>query len=557
MSRGARHNYPNIWLRVLLVGGVASVALIVAATVRLAQGNRAVTAVALKEYGGFAAGSYREHLVSYLRHSVSEVLGAVNHGDGRHVSRPVLGAPDLGAHLPVSRDCMCREPRRGPMPKRFFGFTLGVDTLAVGDDANGPRRGWITQQGGVAALSNAKAFGRIHTTAANRVRRPADPSWDYDLVVAEHADSLRFVALRGMPTEWGDTVVYAAEFDAAAVDTIFRAVLHDPGLLPASLTRGLPNDAVIDLEVLDFDWRVVFRSRQDVTWRASSLNMLPKRFASMHVRAQIRPDVQESLLIGAAPAQLRFMLMLLLLALGITVVAAVQLRRDVRFAADRASFVASVSHELRTPLTQVRLVLDTLRMGRATNDEMRKWSLELADREVLRLQHLVEGLLRFTRGGQKDEPRLRQEVVAEVRQVAKEFEPLAAPRGITIEVQAPEVAIHASLQAGALRQVLLNLLDNAVKYGRDRTPVTVDIVGTDTRVTIAVRDRGPGVAGEERARIWRAFERGDQAKTRGVGGSGIGLTIVRDIVEAHVGRVWVEDATGGGARFVIELPAVA
>jgi signal transduction histidine kinase len=113
------------------------------------------------------------------------------------------------------------------------------------------------------------------------------------------------------------------------------------------------------------------------------------------------------------------------------------------------------------------------------------------------------------------------------------------------------------MQQGALRQLLLNLLDNAVKYGRDHGVVTVRVTSRDGGgARIAVSDAGPGVPAADREKIWRAFERGGAARAHAAGGSGIGLTIVRQIAEEHGGRAWVEEADGGGARFVVDVGAV-
>jgi signal transduction histidine kinase len=112
----------------------------------------------------------------------------------------------------------------------------------------------------------------------------------------------------------------------------------------------------------------------------------------------------EAILIGGVPeSRVPILLVILVLAIGLTTVAAVQLRREVRFAAERAGFVANVSHELRTPLSQIRLVLDTLKLGRIDEPAARNQALQVADREALRLQHLVEGVLRFTRGTRPNE----------------------------------------------------------------------------------------------------------------------------------------------------------
>jgi signal transduction histidine kinase len=249
------------------------------------------------------------------------------------------------------------------------------------------------------------------------------------------------------------------------------------------------------------------------------------------------------------------LLVILVLAIGLTILAAVQLRREVRFAAERAGFVANVSHELRTPLSQIRLVLDTLKLGRGEDPATREQALQVADREALRLQHLVEGVLRFTRGTRPDEsPRVEMDAVQEVRSVIDEFTPLATPHRMSVTLEAP-AAIRVRLQRGALRQILLNLLDNAMKYGGDGTEVHVHLSQpTGGGVRLRVDDNGPGVPARERERIWQPFVRGGAAHERAAGGSGIGLTIVREIATEHGGRTAVDAAPGGGARFIVDLP---
>jgi signal transduction histidine kinase len=138
--------------------------------------------------------------------------------------------------------------------------------------------------------------------------------------------------------------------------------------------------------------------------------------------------------------------------------------------------------------------------------------------------------------------------------VIEEFSPLAAPHRMTVMLEGSPSA-RVRLKRGALRQVLLNLLDNAMKYGGDGTLVRVEVTalrGSGARVV--VDDNGPGVPAAERERIWKPFERGGAARTRAAGGSGIGLTIVHEIAQEHGGRAWVESAPSGGARFVVELP---
>lgn len=560
----ARPRSAVLWLELLLVGALASVVLILAQTVRATGSSRIVAERALHDYAGFAAWSYREHLVTAMREAIDEVLGPVNHGEGLHTSPKIPPAGDLGHYLPWDQKCECHRPRHGPLPERYIGFTLGSDTLGIGVNlAPAGSPGWLVdppldKPRAILAAGYAPAeVTWINSLLSGVARRQPRSNWGYDLIVARRDGAARVFATRSMPTTWGDTIVYAVEYPAAAVDAMLRGVLMSSDLLPPSLVAGRPNESVLDLEVSDSGGTPLFRTEDATPWDLDARSTLPESFGSLGVRAQLRPQLAGALLIGGTPRSgLPLLLSLLVLSVGLTIFAAVLLRREVRFASERAEFVANVSHELRTPLTQVRLVLDTLRLGREGGPEARAKALGIADRELLRLQHLVEGVLRFTRGKRSDDPpRIATDVSSEVRAVATEFQPLAEARDVTLAVVA-NGPVPATLQQGAFRQLLLNLLDNAVKYGGDRSTVTIAVTtGERGGARIAVSDAGPGVPVADRERIWRPFERGAAARSHAVGGSGIGLTIVRQIAEEHGGRAWVDDAPGGGARFIVDLPA--
>jgi signal transduction histidine kinase len=115
--------------------------------------------------------------------------------------------------------------------------------------------------------------------------------------------------------------------------------------------------------------------------------------------------------------------------------------------------------------------------------------------------------------------------------------------------------VHAVADRSALRQMVLNLLDNAVKYGPSVQTVTVGTSSDGARVRVWVDDEGQGIPARERERVWDSFYRLDRDASSSVAGSGIGLYVVRELARLHGGDAWVEDAPGGGARFVIELDA--
>ena len=562
MAFSRRSRPATLWLQILLVGGLACAVIVLVQVYRLQVSNWSVVERALRDYSTFAAWSYGQHLTSRVRESVDELLGAVNHGDGLHTSPRIPDARDMGHFIPMDIECNCHRPDHGPMPLHYFGFTLGSDTVSIGMNLAEPSlRGWLADSADsramhVPAMRMARDEAEWLNGLLSNVARGPATEWGYHLIIERRNDRLRFLAARTMPTQWGDTVVYAFEYPPESLDSIFTSVLNASDLLPASVVAGRENNDVLDVEVADGAGAPLYSTIGSRRFDVEGTSNLPPSYAGLRIRAQLRFEMAEEILIGGVPeSRVPILLVILLLAVGLTVLAAVQLRREVRFAAERAGFVANVSHELRTPLSQIRLVLDTLKLGRGEEPGTREQALQVADREALRLQHLVEGVLRFTRGTRPNEtPRVATDAAEEAKAVIGEFSPLAAPHRMTVTLDAPQ-PVPSHLQRGALRQILLNLLDNAMKYGGDGTVVSVHVSGIPGGgARLRVDDNGPGVPVKERDRIWRPFERGGVARERAAGGSGIGLTIVREIAEEHGGRAWVESVAGGGASFNVELP---
>jgi len=229
------------------------------------------------------------------------------------------------------------------------------------------------------------------------------------------------------------------------------------------------------------------------------------------VRAQIRAAMADQLVIGGLPrSRLPFLLALLGIAAALSFVAVAQLRREGELSRLRADFVANISHELRTPLAQMRLYLETLRLGRFTTEAQRAWSLDNVERETTRLGHLVERVLRFSRGERAaPDPRQATDVSTELQRIVAEFQPLADARGAKLVAEIDAVP-HVALQPDALRHIALNLLDNAVKYGPRGQTVRVKLArgnggmrewGNADTVRLEISDEGPGIPVPERERV--------------------------------------------------------
>jgi signal transduction histidine kinase len=242
-------------------------------------------------------------------------------------------------------------------------------------------------------------------------------------------------------------------------------------------------------------------------------------------------------------------------------IALLQVRRGRELARLRSRFVASVSHELRTPLAQISMFSETLLLGRERSTEEGQQFLSVIFREARRLSHLVESVLQFSRSeaatGTATLRLEERDVAVEVSDAVRAFTPLAAAAAVEVHTELTDGSI-ARIDAGALRQVIVNLLDNAVKFGPEHQRVTVNVGRTRDDVVIAVTDEGPGIPASERRKAFLPFVQVASSQSRTTTGAGIGLSVVADLVAAQNGRVWIESGPAGrGARVVVALPAVA
>ncbi|MBK8479608.1 MAG: sensor histidine kinase [Proteobacteria bacterium] len=232
------------------------------------------------------------------------------------------------------------------------------------------------------------------------------------------------------------------------------------------------------------------------------------------------------------------------------------LRRTARLAEMQTDFIANVSHELRTPLAGIRLLVETLTLGRAPAPEQRNAVLNRLAAEVHRLEDLVARILSWRRlesGAavlQREPLQLAPLVEEAVAAVLAQTTAGPAPR-LEVDLAAELPPIDGDREA--LLAALRNLLHNAIKFGADRGPVRIEARGVAGEVVVAVRDQGPGIPPSERKRIFERFYRvpaHDPARQ----GTGLGLAIVRRVVQGHRGRLRVESEQDAGTTFTMHLP---
>jgi signal transduction histidine kinase len=281
---------------------------------------------------------------------------------------------------------------------------------------------------------------------------------------------------------------------------------------------------------------------------------LDKAFGGIAVDVGLRDAGLHVLVPGGVPRQRGWeFLGLFTLAVALVASSTLLLRREEQLARTRANFVSGVSHELRTPLAQIRMFAEMLLLGRVRTEADRRRSLEIIDTEARRLSQLVDNVLQVARSenGHLHVNPIAMRLAPVVRECVESFTVLAQARGIEFRAELQEDLV-APVDSAALRQIVLNLMDNAAKYGPDGQRVVVGLALFDNRARIWVDDEGSGIPARERERVFDPFYR--IRDSHHATGSGIGLAVVRELVALHGGDAWIEDAPVAGARVVVQFP---
>jgi signal transduction histidine kinase len=433
-----------------------------------------------------------------------------------------------------------------------------------GSGADAELRGWLTSDFLEEARATAESFGfsaTVETQAGANGRIIA--RWaefpDHVLRASPVPDDTSLVVVYTAVRRDERQHLYGFVLDLPAYG---RALIEDaiagPPLLPPSLAGPSRDDQVLSLAAWTLAGDTIFRTSGATTAGTEVVDTLRLDAGPLVAGLALHTGMASRLVIGGLPAS-RFPLLLGTFGLTLILIgiAALQFRRQQELFRLRADFVSGVSHELRTPLAQIRLFADLLASGRLDHSH-RERSLRILTEESQRLTYLVENVLRFSRSERLTEriSPVSTPIAPMLREIVDDFRPLARSREVEIDL-AVQADVQATLDADAIRQVLLNLLDNAVKYGPrgQRVEVRAGLEGESLR--IEVDDRGPGIPGSERRRIWEPYRRLDREVEAATGGSGIGLAVVRELVSLHGGSAEVLDRPGGGSRFVIVLPGAA
>jgi signal transduction histidine kinase len=233
--------------------------------------------------------------------------------------------------------------------------------------------------------------------------------------------------------------------------------------------------------------------------------------------------------------------------------------REMALARLKSDFVSNVSHELRTPLSLIRLYAETLELGRLPNQEKREEYYRIIRKESERLTALINNILDFSRieAGRREYEFRETDIAELVRNTLESYRYQIEQHGFKYEEQIAEDLPPVRVDREAIARSLLNLVNNALKYSQQEKYLGVNLYRSNGSVKLEVVDHGIGISRPEQHKIFEKFYRVGDPLVHNTKGSGLGLSLVRHIVEAHGGEVSVESAPGQGSKFVIALPVNA
>ena len=222
----------------------------------------------------------------------------------------------------------------------------------------------------------------------------------------------------------------------------------------------------------------------------------------------------------------------------------------------KSYFMSTVSHEFKSPLTSIRQMAEMLVRGRVPSQEKQQKYHTAILQQSERLSHLIDNILDFSKmeEGQKNFRFEKANVAPVVKDMVESFRNLTSDMGFQINLDIKDPLPDMVFDREAMEQVIHNLIDNACKYSDESKLVEVQLYPKGNNVVISVRDQGIGIRKEDHDKIFSRFYRAGEELTQTVKGSGIGLTIVKQIVEAHKGKITLESSPGKGSIFTIILP---
>jgi signal transduction histidine kinase len=411
-------------------------------------------------------------------------------------------------------------------------------------------------------------------TSRSLIRDPGSPEWG-----AAHAAAANWIAMIMTDTVPETTRMTVDERDprnriivkpivnpasrvvgvaGMIVDEAIFKEKYLPEAIRAPLKKYFPyNSDEVIVTMLDSNERVIFWNQRFEGMAYEVGGIFPFIFTDYYLGARMRTMTEDQSARRYFLINLSISFVTALVLIGAIFYALRTASRAIKLSQMKSDFVSNVSHELRTPLASIRVFGEFLKLGRVSEEQKIREYGEYIETESRRLTQLINNILDFSKieSGQKTYQFESADVTRIVEATLKTFEVRLEQTGFRIDfTPSPEPLPCAIIDPEAIAQALLNLLDNAVKYSGHSKQISVRIAQRGDFIAVSVVDRGIGIAGEDREKVFEKFYRVSTGLVHDVKGSGLGLSIVKHIIDAHKGRVTVDGTPEGGTDFTFFLP---
>lgn len=533
---------PGLLGAVLFVATIGLAAALAYQAARAAASHRAAAEASLSHHATIAAWRFSREGRSWVGFGMENAGNLLLQESAR---RETLPGPEVLRRLLAERECDCVTAGFSRTVFRVLNEPNPV-LIELGEPLSVPGRQALLAAAVAAAADTASRQGprqwQILPPGEPRLKRATDV-----VLLWKVGDRQR-----------GVRAVYGMVVEPEQIARPLRGALGDAQFFPPSLIPEQTADSLVRIEVSGPNRQPIFEAGP-ATRSFLGTDTLGRAYGNLTVTAAIDPAAAQLLIAGGLPAsRAPTIVALLALALAMGGASLLLLRREHRLTRLREDFVSGVSHELRTPLTQIRILSELLESEGFRTAAEKARATGAIHREALRLTNLVDNVLEFSRLRRpaKAGPVTRVSLAEVARELAESFAPMLEAQGNRLDVVITD-DLEVPGDRDAISRVLRNLVENAAKYGPAGQTIRLTLARADSpgAARVTVDDDGPGIPSHERTRIWQPYYRLDRDRNAPAGGSGLGLSVVADLMRLLGGRAWVGDAPDGkGARFTVEFP---
>ena len=350
-------------------------------------------------------------------------------------------------------------------------------------------------------------------------------------------------------------LVFGVKTAVKNLERLFKKIWEDKKIIPGSVTKHKAANEIMSIKVFTDSGSSVFASGKRTSERISVERKVGGEFNFLKGKMAISNPSRSNLAGAGLHGESNIILMFLFaIASALGIIAYIQFRNESKLIRMKRELISNVSHELRTPVTQIRMFSETLLKGRVRNKTEVEKSLQVIDKESKRLSRLITNILDFsaTENSILETSPQRIQVDEQIRQVVEAFAPLADSASNKIELDLEVVSAY--LDQLAFKQILTNVLDNAVKYGPEGQQVDIRLRKHENNIVLSVADEGPGIQEEMQDKVWEPSWRQNDTPSSSTSGSGIGLSVVQQYLKQMNGSAKITNRKEQGTKFIFKFP---